>query len=110
MHKMIIMMGLMGLMGCSGVSVKTVSKDGITTYTNDNRCVVQSSATVLGLDIQVFDLLATGNSSPQKIRLGYVTSQQQVTPINTSAELTKEYDLDSDRYTVKMTVDTGRKE
>ncbi len=94
--------------GCSGVSLKTIDKGGTVTYYEDNSCTVQSSATVLGLDVQIFDFMGSSSSSPQKIRLGYVSSQQQVTPKGVSANISKLYNLNSQTFDLNMNVDTGR--
>jgi len=101
--------GALILTGCSGISLKTIDKDGVTTYYKDNSCIVQNSSTVFGLDLQIFDVLGSGGSSPTKIRFGYVSTQNQITPKGASSSLTKEYNLDTDTYEVKMSVDTERK-
>lgn len=97
---------LLLVVGCSGISVKTIDKEGNVTYNADNRCTVQSSVTVLGIDVQVFDFMGN-SSSPQKVRIGYVSSQQQVTPNGNKSSITKTYNLDTSTYDLRMNVDTG---
>lgn len=113
MKTVIVVSAVLLLTGCSGTIGKDTYLDNSgnvvrTTETRDNRCTVQNSVTVLGIDLQIFDFMGSGSSSPSKVRLGYISGQQQVTPLGAKADLTKTYNLDTQTFDLSMTVDTGR--
>lgn len=93
---------LLVLSGCSSVSTITTAPDGTTIEQRDGRCIIQSHCTVVGVDLQVFDVLFNGQSSPTKVRFGYVSSDQQITPIGAEASLSKKYNLEADSYDIKL--------
>lgn len=79
--------------GCSSVKTEFYDKDGkITQRVEDSRCVVQSHSVVLGLDVEVFDFMGTGGSSPTKIRLGYICADINITPYGMASEFSKDYE------------------
>lgn len=107
--KKILALSSLLLAGCTSVSetITTYDKDGkiITTIEKrDGRCTVQSHVTVLGIDLEIFDFLGNGASSPSKIRIGYISTDNQVTPVGYEAESKKIYDniLGDDKITVQQ--------
>lgn len=100
-----VLLALAFASGCSSCETTTTyNADGSVASVSerDGRCIVQSHSTVFGLDLQLFDVLFNGQSSPTKIRLGYISSDQQVTPLGGEAKLSKEYNMESDTYNVEL--------
>jgi hypothetical protein len=100
-----VLLALAFASGCSSCETTTVYReDGsvLSVSERDGRCIVQSHSTVFGLDLQIFDVLFNGQSSPTKVRLGYISTDQQVTPLGGEAQLSKEYNMESDTYNVGL--------